>query len=86
MLSAEYRIDDRIVAQLREAFLADARERIDLLQESLREAAATAEKVLLTIRREAHSLKGTGASLGFPVVTLIAHRLEDYIAGRSAAS
>ncbi len=84
MLSAEYRIDDRIAAQLREAFLADARECIDLLQESLWEAAATAEKVLLTIRRRVH--KGMGASLGFPMVTLIGHRLEDYIAGRSAAS
>lgn len=81
MLSAEYRSDDRIVAQLREEFLADARERIDLLQESLWDAAAPGEKVLLTIRREVHSLKGMGASLGFPAVTLIAHRLEGYIAG-----
>jgi len=34
--------------------------------------------------REAHNLKGTGAAFGFPVVTLIAHRPEDYLAETSA--
>ena len=81
MLSAEHRIDDRIAAQLREEFLAEAQEHIYLLQDCLWEESAPGDNVLLTIRREVHSLKEIGASFGFPAVTLIAHRLEDYIAG-----
>ncbi len=34
----------------------------------------------MTVRREVHNLKGMGGSFGFPVISLIAHRLEDYIA------
>jgi len=39
-----------------------------------------APDALLTVRREAHSLKGLAASLGFPSITIIAHRLEDFVA------
>ncbi|MDA5193115.1 response regulator [Govanella unica] len=34
---------------------------------------------LSDLRRDAHSLKGLGGSFGFPVVAVVAHRLEDYL-------
>jgi CheY-like chemotaxis protein/HPt (histidine-containing phosphotransfer) domain-containing protein len=71
-------LDDQIFAQLRADFLADARERLDAIEAS---AMASGEAdTLLTIRREAHSVKGLAGSLGFPSITLIAHRLEDFTA------
>ncbi len=36
------------------------------------------------IRREMHNLKGQGAVFGYPVIGMIAHRLEDYLAKVSA--
>ncbi len=74
MNSSAQACHDRIVAQLRQEFLADARERIDLI-----ERAFAGAETLVTIRREAHNLKGLAGSFGFPAVSLIAHRLEDYI-------
>ncbi len=74
-------LDDDIFAQLRQDFLTDTRERLDDM-----ESAATAESgtqgtdPLVTIRREAHSIKGLAASLGFPSITIVAHRLEDFVA------
>ncbi|WP_419905605.1 response regulator [Kiloniella sp.] len=37
-------------------------------------------QVVQFIRREMHNLKGQGAVFGFPVIGMIAHRLEDYLA------
>ena len=36
------------------------------------------------IRREMHNLKGQGAVFGYPVIGMIAHRLEDYLARANA--
>lgn len=37
------------------------------------------EELLAIVRRQGHNLKGTAASFGYPVITLIAHRLETYL-------
>ena len=74
---------DHILDALRGEFLVDVRERLEVIEEALggsggggagRGGGAGAE-ALLTIRREAHNLKGMGGSFGFPVISLIAHRL-----------
>lgn len=70
---------DRIIARLRQEFLVDARERIDLIERALAADGSTGSGVLVTIRREVHNLKGLAGSFGFPAVGLIAHRLEDYV-------
>ena len=74
---------DQILNQLRGEFLIDARERLDEIAHELdqyKSAGGDAEKSLLAIRRQCHSLKGMGGSFEFPTITLVAHRLEDYLA------
>jgi CheY-like chemotaxis protein len=79
---------DPVVALLRQEFLSDAAERIDVINGALESVngrgAGRGGDGLLTIRREAHNLKGMGGSFDFPVVSLIARRLEDYIVGLEA--
>lgn len=41
---------------------------------------------LAQIRRETHTLKGLGGSFGFPLITAITHRLEDYLSEESELS
>ncbi|MDP7546794.1 MAG: Hpt domain-containing protein [Alphaproteobacteria bacterium] len=40
------------------------------------------EEIVDAIRRIAHDLKGTGSSFGFPLISLLANRLEEYFIGR----
>lgn len=70
---------DHILDQFRDEFLIDVGERLGLIEEVLGDSGAGSD-ALVTIRREAHNLKGMGGCFGFPVISLIAHRLEDYIA------
>jgi CheY-like chemotaxis protein/HPt (histidine-containing phosphotransfer) domain-containing protein len=66
-----------------------ALEFIDLASDSLDEVAGlldrlggggtAGEDALRAIRRRTHSLKGNGGTFGFPNISLIAHRAEDYI-------
>lgn len=75
---------DNIIHDLGQEFIEDAAETLVTLGEVVeraRNAPAAAAQALLTIRREAHNLKGLGGSFGFPSITLIAHRLEDYLSG-----
>jgi CheY-like chemotaxis protein/HPt (histidine-containing phosphotransfer) domain-containing protein len=43
------------------------------------EAGGESDEILRTIKRLTHTLKGNGGSFGFPNISLIAHRAEDYI-------
>ncbi len=74
---------DLILAELCDEFLADAGERLEDISEQIEiglNADCDAQAVLLAIRRQCHNLKGMGGSFGFPTITLISHRLEDYLA------
>jgi len=74
---------DQILAQLCSEFLVDAQDRLEDIAHELKTSQtpdSDAEETLLAIRRQCHSLKGMGSSFGFPTITLIAHRLEDYLA------
>ncbi|NMM44290.1 hypothetical protein HH303_07360 [Rhodospirillaceae bacterium KN72] len=44
------------------------------------------KSALKAIRREAHSLKGTGGSYGYPMISSISHRLEDFLADEKELS
>lgn len=81
MASAAERKHEQIIAQLSQEYLADAGERLGVIEEALESDGIPDPDALITIRREAHNLKGMGGSFGFPFVSLIAHRLEDYISG-----
>ncbi len=81
MASAVQPNHDHIIARLSQEFLTDAQERIGVIEKVLGTGGGPDPDALMTIRREAHNLKGMGGSFGFPVISLIAHRLEDYISG-----
>jgi CheY-like chemotaxis protein len=73
-----------MLADLNQQFLETAAEKLDRLEVLIdkRDPAVTAP--MDEIYRLAHNLKGAGGSFGFPLVTVIAHRLEDYITGVEA--
>ncbi len=74
-------IDD-LVANLAQDFLVDAVDtlgNLGLLVSETHEGKVDTGYTLQTIRREIHTLKGQGGSFGFPSITVIAHRLENYL-------
>ncbi len=75
---------DKIIKALSTEFAAEAVETLVDLGELVaraKDVPAEAAAALQRIRREAHNLKGMGGSFGYPAITLIAHRLEDYLSG-----
>lgn len=79
---AEQDFDD-LVDRLRVEFRDDVQDRLGGVYETLKALALgrkTTTDALLEIRRDAHSLRGSGTSFGFPLVSLIAQRMEAYLA------
>lgn len=69
--------------QLQAEFLGDAKDRLNSSQCALYAMAkddTEQQDNLVVLHRELHALKGMGGTFGFPSVTLISHRLEDYLA------
>jgi CheY-like chemotaxis protein len=78
---------DAIVARLRDEFLdyaGDALDELDGLIESGRNPDSRPFDTIDAIRRSGHNLKGMGGSFGFPLITLLAHRMEDYFMDRES--
>lgn len=72
---------DRIIANLSEEFRIDAVDKLgELSNQVSRALEGKADPELLSIiRRETHNLKGLGASYGYPAITVISQRLENYL-------
>jgi chemotaxis protein histidine kinase CheA len=72
---------DDMVRQLDIEYHDDASERIAEMAQCLAQISEEGpnEALLSKLRRQGHNLKGTAASFGYPVITMIAHRLETYI-------
>jgi len=67
---------------LRQTFREESEERLgqmDRLIEQVLENATPLPAALSQLRRDTHTLKGMGEASGFPLVSLVAHRLENYI-------
>lgn len=74
--------EDGLLAGLRQHFVDDFRDRLDTMEALVRDTIAgklPPEEGLPAFRRELHSLKGTGTTFGFPTVTLICHKAEEYL-------
>ncbi len=75
---------DDLEDRLRMEFVDDARDRLELMNAALADRSkgvrSDAETIGL-LRLEAHNFKGMGTSFGYPTVSLVAHRLEDYLSG-----
>ncbi|MBC8238983.1 MAG: Hpt domain-containing protein [Alphaproteobacteria bacterium] len=74
-------IIDRLKAEFME-FANNALDELDSLIEAGHAPNCDAEHIINAVRRSAHNLKGMGSSFGFPLITLLALRLEDYFIGR----
>lgn len=75
---------EEVFAGLRTEFRVDAQDclgRLETQLDGVRKKATAASAALSDLCREVHTLKGSGSSFGFPTVTVIAHRLENYISG-----
>ena len=75
---------EMILADIRQDFIESTRDKLELVEdeiEALRSGSDGTERNILEIKRIIHSIKGAGGSFGFPTVTVIAHRLENYISG-----
>ncbi|HVJ35695.1 MAG TPA: Hpt domain-containing protein [Terriglobia bacterium] len=72
---------DDMMKQLDIEYHDDASERIAEMAQCLTQIGEVGptDALLQTVRRQGHNLKGTAASFGYPVVTMIAHRLETYL-------
>lgn len=79
---------DKIMAGLRQEFIVDAGDTLEglfaRLEENRTGHGSDAVDLLKTLLRDTHTLKGQGGSFDFPSITMIAHRLEDYLAGIGA--
>ena len=78
--------EDYLEDRLRVEFMDDARDRLQRMYDSLDRLAAgkiADTEVISTLRMDIHNLKGTGAPFGYPAVSLVAHRMEDYLSGLS---
>ncbi|MBL6934405.1 MAG: Hpt domain-containing protein [Alphaproteobacteria bacterium] len=78
-----------VMESLRQDFLEGSLERLEQLEAVIdgihNENVLTAE-TLMDFHRQVHSLKGLGGTFGFPFITLLSHRLEDYLADLSGLS
>ncbi|PCJ98088.1 MAG: hypothetical protein COA45_08015 [Zetaproteobacteria bacterium] len=81
-------LDENIhLENLRNEFLDECNDRIENISKKLENIAENSGKFtnqIITIRRDVHSIKGMGGSFGYPVITAIAHRLEDFLIDRDA--
>jgi len=72
-----------MMARLRQEFLETADDRLESMEglvDAVRKGEAEDVSRIEDIRRMAHSLKGMGGTFGFPLVSVISHRLEDFLA------
>jgi CheY-like chemotaxis protein len=77
-------VPDDLEERLRIEFVDDARDRLQSMYATLdgvRKGTVASAAAIGLVRLEAHNLKGMGTSFGYPAVSLIAHRLEDYLSG-----
>lgn len=75
-------IADDIIARLTGEFLDDAGDRLARMQVTLSDLTARPKDrraLLLDLAREIHNLKGAGKMYGFPTISLVADRYEDYL-------
>lgn len=79
-------LEEDLRSSLRLEFVDSCDDRLTEMEHTLERAAQgnlPDADALRAIRRAAHSIKGTSASLGFPFVSTLAHRLEDFLDGET---
>ncbi len=73
---------DAIIAGLKDSFIESTMERLialDTLIQNLQSGDGSDGEAMADFRGQIHSIKGTGGTFGFPLVSIICHRLEEVI-------
>lgn len=73
---------EMLLADMRFEFVEETRDRLERVEgqiDLLETRQGKMEYVLLELKRDIHSIKGSAAPFGFPIITKIAHGLEDYL-------
>lgn len=81
---ASYLSTDDLEDRLRMEFVDDARDRLEMMNATLADRVKglrTDVETIGVLRLSANNFRGMGTSFGYPTVSLIAHRLEDYLSG-----
>jgi len=76
--------EESLIEKLRVEFLETTEDSLDHIEEVLNgylDGGGDPKGTLEDLWRRVHSIKGTAASVGYPMTTTIAHRLEDYLEG-----
>jgi CheY-like chemotaxis protein/HPt (histidine-containing phosphotransfer) domain-containing protein len=76
--------EDDLEDRLRVEFVDDARDRLERMYSALRGVAEGRVKdtdCIASLRMEVHSLKGCGTAFGYPAISLVTMRMEDYLSG-----
>ena len=76
------RMDEKYLEELKQVFIESCEDRIHSAFSHLEKIANNEddpEESLMVVRRDLHSLKGMGGSCGFPGITTISHRAEEYL-------
>jgi HPt (histidine-containing phosphotransfer) domain-containing protein/CheY-like chemotaxis protein len=81
MAVAQDQFED-LMAKLRQEFLDTAEDHLSEIDAMLRglRGGRGGDETASEIRRRVHSLKGMGGTFGYPLITVISHRMEDYLA------
>jgi len=75
---------EQLEQRLRVEFVDDARDRLDRLYQQLsamKQAGGGGGEAIAVLTREAQNLRACGTAFGYPAVSLVAHRLENYLSG-----
>jgi len=75
---------EKLADRLNVEFKDDCQDRLDIVYDTLdrlKKGQIQQDEALIVLRREASKLRGIGSTYGFPLVNLIAHRMEAYLGG-----
>ena len=75
---------EKLADRLNVEFKDDCQDRLDIVYDilaRLKTEQIAQDDALIVLRREASKLRGIGSTFGFPLVNLIAHRMESYLGG-----
>jgi CheY-like chemotaxis protein len=78
---------EKLADRLNVEFKDDCQDRLDIVYDilaRLKTEQIAQDDALIVLRREASKLRGIGSTFGFPLVNLIAHRMESYLGGNLA--
>ncbi len=79
-------LDDEDYRSLQREFLANAAARIEFMENTLSRSsrpptAPEAKDALSILKFESHKLRGSGGTFGYPEISRVAGKLEDYLEG-----